>query len=119
MKRNTEVSMTYGDRSKQVALEAGIAATVLLSDNDGLVMFHRRWGGLEGQPPLTVEGVPVRIAGVVGATGRVHTCALDDPMDCSTTDAIADAFATYVRAVTDLEIDELNRLFALADSRLN
>ena len=108
---------TYEALCERLVQDSGIAAQVLLTDDDTMCLFWRCLGGLEGPTPLTFCDRPVRIAGVVGTLGATPSCALVEPLPDDVMSAVSMAFAAYVNTINGTEIAELERWLLLPDTR--
>lgn len=123
----------YNERAAQVARESQIAVMVLLNPDCTDLEF---WRVQPRQAALTTPeefaARKLRPVGVVGIHGTTTHVAFREPLDATTVDAIAAAFAEYIRVLVgdsiaaqfearqkSDEVDWLERLYHLPDDRLN
>jgi hypothetical protein len=97
--------------------DSGLSAHVLLSSDNACAFFWPVFTGVSAPPPEMIYDTPVRTIGVAGRTGEHVRMVLNEPLDCGTTERIEVAWNAYCKTVDDLETAELERLFALPDTR--
>lgn len=118
---------TYQARATQVALDSSIAVTVLLSaDNLDIQFWQLRPHRIADTSPEEFAARNLRAVGVVGLDGLTPRCAFKESLGSEIVNAIAVGFVEYIRAsVCDgfneqsklAEIEELERVFSLPDTR--
>ena len=116
----------YIERAADVVSLSQIAVQVLLSrDNDDLEFFAMR-PRIAPPPPEVFEGRNLRTVGVIGLHGVKSYVAWREPLEPRVIEVIAHAFLDYVRVllgdniaehVAHAEVSELERIYALGDSR--
>lgn len=122
--------MTYSERSTQLALDSSVAVSVLIgapgdveflplkpraADETMLAELKARW-----------PGRGLRSVGVIGLIGTSPQYALKEALDPEQVTALTAAFLTYIHSLflnsfvaqmEAAEIAELERLYALPDTR--
>jgi hypothetical protein len=119
---------TYSERIRAVVSECSLSVQVLLSrDNDDLE-FVRVEPQRAYMPPEELAARKLRSVGFVGLSGLKPRCAFAEPLEPPVVNAIAEAFAEYIRVllgenfaehIAAAEVAELHRLFGLPDPRMN
>lgn len=119
---------TYSERAKAVVWESQIAVQVLMSSDNDDLEFVRVGSQRAYISPEEWTARRLRAVGFVGLDGLKPRCAFAEPLEPPVVNAIAEAFAEYIRVLlgenfaehmAQAEIDELERLFSLPDPRMN
>ena len=125
--------MTYTEKSTQLALDAPVAVLALSSpdctDLELLPLRPRQMSEREReQLAARWHGRNLRSVGVIGLVGTTPKHALKDTLEPEQVSALIDAFLGYLHALycgslatqqATAEIQELERVFALPDTRIN
>ena len=118
--------VNYSERSKEVVLNTSIAAMVLLGpDNTDVEIWGLEPHSGEQTTAKEFAARKLRSVGVIGLRGSTPEIAFKEPLDFATMAAISYAFLEHVRVVLEerfasyAQVRELNRVFALEDTRPN
>jgi hypothetical protein len=125
--------MTYTEKSTQLALEASVAAQVLMGTTPGdceFILLKPRMADASMLADLAARwpGRGLHSVGIIGLVGATPRWAFKEPLETEQVDALAGTFLFYLNALFgrslaeqlgEAEIRELGRLWSLPDTRLN
>ena len=120
---------TYSERIRAVVSECSLSVQVLLSQDNDDLEFVRVEPRRAYIPPKEWAARKLRSVGFVGlSNGLKPVSALSEPLEPPVVNAIAEAFAEYIRVLlgenfaehmATAEVAELHRLFGLPDTRMD
>lgn len=126
--------LTYAEKSTELISTASVAVWVLINERLGdvelLPLWPRRYSDNEVAELVArwqLEGRGLRPVGIMALVGATPCCEFKEPLKAKVVLSLAAAFTAYLQALFQesftaqlegFEIEELGRLWSLADPRL-